>query len=188
MMFAKFEDSKELFEMLCLISTGLDTVSKIQGKTKMKQSTVSNRLMILRESDILYNKRWVYHINWNKVIEIFKKVVEDETRNDTAVKYIKTKVKPRKISEYFTDDLIKNIIVSYGYLILDGYERMNLKQLINNFLDWVSIASEETLKNVDKKWHKNIIELKELLQYRVTTNEFLFSVLTNEKLREKLKK
>lgn len=188
MMFTKFEDSKELLEMLCLISTGLDTVSKIQEKTKMKQSTTSNRLMILRESDILYNKRWKYFVNWDKLCKIFRETVKEQIKADLTVKSIKTKKKPKDIENYFSDGLIQSIVIGFGYLLLNDYRKMSLRELVDSYLDWLSVVDDKKLDEVDKEYRDDLRKIKEMIEYRISTNEFLFCVLSSKGIKKRLKR
>lgn len=78
--YAKFEVNTEVMDVLFCIVLGHETVKKIREKLKQPQSTISTKLMFLRENEIVRKNKWVFKPNWGVIYDKMYKVLKDEVR------------------------------------------------------------------------------------------------------------
>lgn len=158
----EFEDRREVMTVFSCVVAGVGSVTKMSKVIKEVQPSVSAKLQWLRENGFVNKYRWKYEPNWSKILKSTQKIFQEELSKKIVV----------------SDDLMKTILVGYSKLLLNGYPKLTLREMINKFLDQLYWSFDEELKDmVDDKISSELVRIHNSLKSRSIENERFFYAL-----------
>lgn len=182
-------------DVLCCVVLGYGKVKDIMRILNQPQSTVSEKLRFLKKGKVVKKKKWKFEVNWNSLYKIFYTRVREQfgmglieakrpTKAQKQEMAFRKKLLKIDLEKHMPEALVKNLLINYSYLLLDGYPKLSLAEVIEKFLDQLPLCDGKQLNELDKHYNSRLVKLKKLLRYRMSENEFFFDVLVNPVTKE----
>lgn len=169
-----------------IILDGSTSVKELTENLQQPQSTISTKLMFLRQNGVVNKDKWKYSINYPKLRQLVKKAfnmwVEDQivsvredmkfSQTDLSMRRLEAKIEDLdklkgKMNSFFTEEELDRFIDTFGWTWL--YMKKKLYDIVEAFFVGLVNTPDSKLKRLGSKY----VEIKSLVG-RLDTEEKRF--------------
>ncbi len=160
--YGRIETNDEVVDVLFAVIIGEKTPRGISKRLKSTGSVVRSKLQFLKKSKVVIKDKWDYSPDWTGIYKAMMKALQVVLDGYEKIRKGSTRKIRANVKSYFSEELVRNILTTYSKAYLNGFPKLSMRLILDNFLSQLAQSDEERAKKIDPKLVFVRKELKKL--------------------------